>query len=154
MRFDRSVRYEDYIWTRRKELAFLNRHKRVAHKLERDYPLFADQLAPAAETDIDAEKALRIDRARKSEQRMRDLDASQWRAGRASYFACDRETRVRIMAEWRAWTGPAKPLYFIYVVEKHNGVGDERTRRMRARDAELREQLLPMSDAQGDLLRT
>jgi len=154
MRFDRTVRYEDYIWTRRKELAFLNRHKRVAQKLERDYPLFADQLAPAPETDVDAEKALRVDRARKSERRMRDLDASQWRAGRASYFACDPQTRVRLMAEWRAWAGPAKPQYFIYVVEKHNGVGDERTRRMRERDAELREQLLPVLEAQGDLLGT
>ena len=154
MRFDRAVRYEDYIWTRRKELAFLNRHKRVARKLERDCPLFADQLAPAPETDIEAEKALRIARARKGEQRMRDHDASVWRKGRASYFACDPQTRVRIMAEWRAWPGPAKPQYFIYVVEKHNGVGDERTRRMRERDAELREQLLPVLEAQGDLLGT
>lgn len=152
MRFDRQPRYEEYQWTRRKEAMFLKRHERVAQKLERDYPLFADQLAPAPETDVDAEKALRIDRARKSERRMRDLDASQWRAGRASYFACDRETRVRIMAEWRAWPGPAKPQYLIYVVEKHNGVGEERTRRMRERDAELREQLLPILDAQGDLL--
>jgi len=72
MRFDRAMRYEDYIWTRRKELAFLNRHKRVAPKLERDCPLFSDQLAPAPETDIEAEKALRIARARKGEQRMRD----------------------------------------------------------------------------------
>ena len=58
MRFDRTIRFEDYIWTRRKELAFLNRHKRIAKKLERDCPLFADQLAPAPETDVDAEKAL------------------------------------------------------------------------------------------------
>ncbi|WP_369679914.1 hypothetical protein [Burkholderia ubonensis] len=113
MRFDRTVRYEDYVWTRRKEQAFLNRHKRVTKKLERDYPLFADQIAPAPETDVDAEKALRIDRARKSEQRMRDLDAGQWRSGRASYFACAPELRARIMAEWQSWPGPAKPLYFI-----------------------------------------
>lgn len=84
MRFDRTIRYEDYIWTRRKELAFLNRHKRIAKKLERDCPLFADQLAPAPETDVDAEKALRIERARKSEQRMRDHDARVWRSGRAA----------------------------------------------------------------------
>ncbi|MGY6240159.1 hypothetical protein ACW910_22010 (plasmid) [Burkholderia ambifaria] len=138
MRFDRTVRYEAYIWTPRKEQAFLNRHKRVARKLERDCPLFADQLAPAPETDVEAEKALRIARARKGEQRMRDHDASVWRKGRASYFACDPEVRARIMAEWRVWPGPAKPLYFVYVVEKHNGVGEERTRRMREREAEMR----------------
>ncbi|PCE30300.1 hypothetical protein [Burkholderia ubonensis] len=152
MRFDRAVRYDEYIWTRRKELAFLGRHKRVARKLERDYPLFADQLAPEPETDVDAEKARRIARARESEQRMRDLDASHWRSGRASYFACDMETRVRIMAEWRTWTGPVKPLYFIYVVEKHNGVGEERTQRMREREAEIRARVLPMLNTQGDLL--
>ncbi|HDR9879750.1 TPA: hypothetical protein ACXJGC_001607 [Burkholderia cenocepacia] len=154
MRFDRTVRYGDYVWTRRKEQAFLNRHIRVARKLERDCPLFADQLAPAPETDVDAEKALRIDRARQSEQLMRDLDARQWRAGRASYFACEPEIRARIMAEWTAWRGPATPLYFIYVVEKHNGVGEERTRRMRERDAEIREAVLPMVNVQGDLLGT
>jgi hypothetical protein len=148
------MRYEDYIWTRRKELAFLNRHKRIAKKLERDCPLFADQLAPAPETDVEAEKARRVERARRSEQVMRDLDARQWRAARASYFACEPEIRARIMAEWGAWRGPAKPLYFIYVVEKHNGVGEERTRRMRERDAEIREAVLPMVNVQGDLLRT
>ncbi|HDR8941814.1 hypothetical protein QZM46_07350 [Burkholderia vietnamiensis] len=154
MRFDRTIRYEDYIWTRRKELAFLNRHKRIAKKLERDCPLFADQLAPAPETDVEAEKARRVERARRSEQVMRDLDARQWRAARASYFACEPEIRARIMAEWGAWRGPAKPLYFIYVVEKHKGVGEERTRRMRERDAEIREAVLPMVNVQGDLLRT
>ncbi|KVS70119.1 hypothetical protein [Burkholderia cepacia] len=154
MRFDRKVRYEEYVWTRRKELAFLNRHKRIARKLERDCPLFADQLAPAPETDVDAEKAMRIDRARQSELLMRDLDARHWRAGRASYFACEPEIRARIIAEWRAWQGPATPLYFIYVVEKHNGVGEERTRRMHERDAEIRDAVLPMVNVQGDLLGT
>lgn len=154
MRFDRTIRYEDYIWTRRKELAFLNRRKRIAKKLERDCPLFADQLAPAPETDVDAEKALRIERARKSEQRMRDHDAHVWRSGRAAYFACSSETRARIMAEWRVWPGPAKPQYFVYVVEKHNGVGEERTRRFRERDAEGLAKVLPMLSVQGELLGT
>ncbi|AOJ10056.1 hypothetical protein [Burkholderia mayonis] len=154
MRFDRKVRYEDYVWTRRKELAFLNRHKRVAQKLERDYPLFADQIAPAPETDVDAEKARRMERARADEQVMRDLDACHWRTGRALYFACDPETRARIMAEWRSWRGPAKPTYFIYVVEKHNGVGEERRRRIREEDAALRARIAQALNAQGDLLGT
>ena len=154
MRFDRTVRYEAYSWTPRKEQAFLNRHKRVARKLERDCPLFADQLTPAPETDVEAEKAQRIARARTGEQRMRDHDASVWRKGRASYFACDPAVRVRIMAEWRVWPGPANPLYFVYVVEKYNGVGDERMRRMREREAEIRAAALPMLNIQGDLLET
>ncbi|MCA8224938.1 hypothetical protein [Burkholderia multivorans] len=152
MRFDRKVRYEDYFWTRRKELAFLNRHKRVAQKLLRDCPLFADQLVPAPETNIEAEKDRRIKRAREDEQVMRDLDARHWRAGRASYFACDPEIRARIMAEWRSWRGPAKPTYFIYVVEKHNGVGEERRRRIREEDDALRARLARRLCSQGDLL--
>lgn len=152
MRFDRKVRYEEYVWTRRKELAFLNRHKRVAQKLQRDYPLFADQIAPAPKTDVDSEKARRMKRAREGEQAMRDLDARHWRAGRASYFECDPETRARIMAEWRGWRGPAKPTYFIYVVEKHNGVGEERQRRIREDAAALRARLAPILHSQGDLL--
>ncbi|KVK87671.1 hypothetical protein WJ47_12655 [Burkholderia ubonensis] len=152
MRFDRKVRYEGYVWTCRKELAFLNRHKRVAQELERDYPLFADQIAPAPETDVDSEKARRMKQAREDEQVMRDLDARHWRAGRASYFACDPETCARIMAEWRGWCGPAKPTYFIYVVEKHNGVGEERRRRIREEDAALRARLATVLHSQGDLL--
>lgn len=58
------------------------------------------------------------------------------------------------MAEWRVWPGPAKPQYFVYVVEKHNGVGEERTRRMRERDAEGLAKVLPMLSVQGELLGT
>ncbi|MGG2041466.1 hypothetical protein [Burkholderia gladioli] len=153
MRFDRKVRFEEYAWTRRKELAFLNRHKRAARKLERDCPLFADQLAPAPETDVDAEKARRMQRAQENEQMMRDLDARHWRSGRASYFACCPEIRSRIMAEWKKWPGPAKATYFIYVVEKHNGVSEERSRRIREEEAARGERISAALPSQGELLQ-
>ncbi|MGU7775666.1 hypothetical protein ACV229_36625 [Burkholderia sp. MR1-5-21] len=152
MRFDRQPRDEGYQWTRRKESAYLNRHKRIAQRIERDYPLFADEFAPAPETNVDAEKARRIRMARESEQRMRDLDARQWRRARAAYFACDPATRGRIMAEWQSWSGPAKVLYFTYVVEKHNGVGEARSRVMRERDAAREARITAILAAQGNLL--
>ncbi|MDN7805742.1 hypothetical protein [Burkholderia gladioli] len=151
MRFDRKIRYEEYAWTRRKELAFLNRHKRAARKLERDCPLFADQLALAPETDVDAEKVRRLTRSRETEQVMRDLDARHWRSGRASYFACDLSIRAQIMAEWKNWRGPAKPNYFIYVVEKHNGVAEERARRIRDEEAARRVKMASAFPCQSEL---
>ncbi len=151
VRFDRKTRYEEYAWTRRKEVAFLNRHKRAIRKLERDCPLFADQLAPAPETDVDAEKVRRLTRSRETEQVMRDLDARHWRSGRASYFACDLAIRARIMAEWKNWRGPAKPTYFIYVVEKHNGVAEERARRIRDEEAARRVKMASAFPCQSEL---
>jgi hypothetical protein len=126
MRFERRPRAEGYTWTSRKEAAYLQRHKRVAKRIERDIPLFADQYAPEPETDIDAEKARREKMAINGDQSMRDLEARHWRKGRAAYFACSPEIRARISAEWNRWTGPLRGSYFIYVLEKHTGEAERR----------------------------
>lgn len=126
MRFQRSPRLTGYTWTKRKEAAYLQRHKRVAQKIERDVPLFADQYAPQPETDVDAERAWRERRAFESEQTMRNLDAKHWRAGRAAYFACPPQIRAQIAEEWNRWRGPLRATYFIYVLEKHSGEAERR----------------------------
>ncbi|WP_176060281.1 hypothetical protein [Paraburkholderia sp. BCC1876] len=151
MRFDRTPRFEGLTWTARKEAAYLRRHKRAQDKIDRDFPLFAHQFAPAPMNDVDAEKERRQRLALAGEQRMRDLDAKHWREGRAAYFACGRAVRERIMVEWTSWRGPAKALYFIYVVEKHSGAAEERARECRAREAALRARIEQQFDAAASL---
>jgi len=151
MRFDRQPQIEGYNWTARKEAMYLKRHEREAKRIERDIPLFADQFAPAPSLDVEDEKARRDRMARRSEQTMRNLDAKHWRKGRAAYFACAPEVRALIAEEWRNWRGPAKPGYFIYVVEKHNGEGAERSRRIAEREAQIRERINAQLTAQGRL---
>lgn len=148
MRFERRRRSEGYEWTARKESAYLNRHKRVAKRIERDIPLFADQYAPIPETDIDAEKTRREKMSRDSEQTMRDLDAKHWRHGRASYFACSPEVRALINAEWNVWRGPLRAGYYIYIVEKHSGEAERRRVECEKRSLEIRNRVLKDIDAQ------
>lgn len=156
MRFDRMRRAEPYNWTARKERAFPTRHTRVAKKIERDYPLFSDEFAPEPETDVEGERVRREQMTRRSDQRMRDLQAEHWRKGRAAYFACEPDVRARIEDEWLRWRGPAGPTYFIYVVEKHNGEAERRSARIAEREAEIRarvaEQIAAERATQGQLL--
>lgn len=151
MRFERRPKVEGYTWTARKEAAYLQRHKRVAKRIERDIPLFADQYAPEPDTDIDVEKARRERMAIKSDQTMRDLDAKHWRQGRAAYFACPPELRARIAEEWKRWSGPARSGYFIYVVEKHNGEADRRNREYAVRRLAIIERVQQQMNAQQGL---
>ena len=126
MRFERRPKVEGYTWTARKEAAYLQRHKRVAKRIERDIPLFASQYVPEPDTDIDVEKARRERMAIEGDQAMRDLEAKHWRKARAAYFACPPDLRAKIAEEWKRWPGPARGAYFIYVVEKHNGDAERR----------------------------
>jgi hypothetical protein len=68
---------------------------------------------------------------------MRDLYAQQWRRLRREYFACTPDVRARITEAWKAWRGPANPVCFAYVIEQHNGVGGEKSRRHREREAAM-----------------
>jgi hypothetical protein len=151
MRFSRRPKSEGYVWTARKESAFLNRHKRIAKRIERDIPLFADQYKPQAETDIDAEKARRDEMAFKSDRTMRDLDAKVWRAARKAYFESSPEIRGAIRAEWNAWRGPLYGQYFIYVVEKHTGEAERRSQRCAAERRALLERIFRGRPVQADL---
>ncbi|CAM2198428.1 conserved protein of unknown function (plasmid) [Paraburkholderia kururiensis] len=151
MRFQRTPRFGDYVWSRRKEAAYLRRHERIAKRIERDIPLFAGQYVPEPETDVEAEKARRQRMAAASEQSIRDLEAKHWRKGRAAYFACAPEIRAQITAEWNAWTGPLKAGYFIYVVEKHSGEAERRRQFYEAERRTQVERIFRSLGAQGDL---
>jgi len=119
------------------EALHLRRQDRAAEKIAQAYPLFADQVEAPRALSVDEEKERRERMYDRSEQRMRDLFARQWREARREYFACSAEVRERIMGEWKAWRGPANPVCFSYVMEKHNGVGAEKSRVFREREAAL-----------------
>jgi hypothetical protein len=119
------------------EALHLRRQERAADKIALAYPLFADQIEAPRALSVDEEKERRERMFDRSEQRMRDLFARQWRDARREYFACSAEVRELIMGEWRAWRGPANPVCFSYVMEKHNGVAEEKSRVFREREAAM-----------------
>lgn len=75
--------------------------------------------------------------AQECDQSMRDLLAKQWRCARAQYFACSVEVRPIVTDEWRRWRSPARPGYFVYVLQKHNGVAEQKARQREAERAAL-----------------
>jgi hypothetical protein len=152
MRFDRRPRSESYNWTARKESAYLQRHKREAKRIERDIPLFADQYAPQPVNDVAEEKARRERMAAEGDQSMRDLQALQWRRARVQYFACSVEVRAIVTDAWRRWRGPAQPGYFVYVLEQHNGVAEQKARQRDAERAALHARIERDLSAQAALL--
>jgi hypothetical protein len=152
MRFDREPRPDGYCWTARKEALYLRRGVREAEKIARDYPLFVDQFEPRPTLPVDEERKRRERMLQESDQRWRDLQARVWRQARSAYFACSPEMRAAIVAEWNQWRGPVKPLYFTYVVEKHNGVGEERSRRIREQDRAMLARIRARETSQVTLL--
>ncbi|HEP8974325.1 TPA: hypothetical protein VDU83_006754 [Pseudomonas aeruginosa] len=156
MRFDKHPhRVEPYRWTPRKLAMAASKPERQRRKEQERLPLLADQIPPAPAFDLEAEQAAREAAHVRSIQTMRDIDAKHWRHGRALYFAADEATRARIRADWMAWKGPAKPGYFIYVVEVATGAYEARMREGRERDRALRrriaEELAAEAAAQGRL---
>ncbi|MDQ7979946.1 hypothetical protein QYH69_22145 [Paraburkholderia sp. SARCC-3016] len=119
------------------ETLHLRRQERVADRIAQAYPLFADQIEAPRALSVDEERERRERMFDRSEQRMRDLFARQWRDARREFFACPVEVRELIMGEWKAWRGPANPVCFSYVMEKHNGVGAEKSRVFREREAAM-----------------
>ncbi|WP_434667789.1 hypothetical protein P5W99_36140 [Paraburkholderia sp. A3BS-1L] len=154
MRFEREPRPEGYCWTARKEALYLRRGAREAEKIARDYPLFIDEFQPCPTLPVDEERKRRERMLAESDQRWRDLQARFWRQSRHEYFACEPVMRAAIIAEWNQWRGPLRPLYFTYIVEKHNGVGEERSRRLRASDAAMLARIRARETAQSPLQLT
>jgi hypothetical protein len=152
MRFDRYPKVEGYRWTPRMESLHLGRQARAVAKIAARYPLFSDQIEVPPALSIDAEKERRERLLLQSEQRTRDMFARQWRDCRREYFACSPEVRSQIMGEWNRWRGPAMPIYFSYVIEKHNGVGEEKSRRHREREAAMIARIDAARAAQTTLL--
>ncbi|MGF6960629.1 hypothetical protein QFZ97_006741 [Paraburkholderia youngii] len=137
MRFDRTPKVEGLRWTSRMQALHLSRQDRAREKIERAYPLFSDQIEVPQAVSVDEERERRERLLYQSEQRMRDLYAQQWRRLRREYFACTPDVRARIMEAWKAWRGPANPVCFAYVIEQYNGVGEEKSRRHREREAAM-----------------
>ncbi|TGP40259.1 hypothetical protein EN871_28965 [bacterium M00.F.Ca.ET.228.01.1.1] len=151
MRFDRQARPDGFSWTARRQTLFLRRGERQKEKLQEAYPLFSDQLELPPSRTVEEEQARRERLFIQAEQRMRDLYAQQWRRTRSEYFACTPEQRARIMAEWVRWPGPAKPGAFSYVIEKHNGVGEEKSRAFRERERAMNARIDALLAAQSSL---
>ncbi|MGF6851122.1 hypothetical protein [Paraburkholderia sp. CI3] len=137
MRFDRQPRAEGLRWTPRMEALHLSRQERAREKIDRAYPLFSDQIEAPQALSVVEERERRERLLYQTEQRMRDLFAQQWRSLRREYFACAPDVRARIMEVWEGWRGPANPVSLAYVIEQHNGVGEEKSRRHREREAAM-----------------
>ena len=153
MKFQRMQRYERVTWTERKLQAYKQREQRIRQKIDKDYPLLGAELLaePMPAPDPDAELAARRAASAASEKSMRDLAAKHWRHGRAQYHACDEATRTAISSAWDRWTGPRTPGMWIYIVESHNGVAEERRQRYRAEEAAFKQTLRVAVTAQGQL---
>ncbi|WP_027800279.1 hypothetical protein [Paraburkholderia dilworthii] len=151
MRFDRQGRPEGFSWTSRRQALFLSREQRQREKLAQAYPLFSEQLELPPTRTLDEEHARRERLFMEAEQRMRDLYARQWRRARREYFACTPDQRARIKEEWERWRGPARPSAFSYVIEKYNGVSEEKSRVFRERERALNARVDAMLSAQSSL---
>lgn len=138
MRFDRREKIEGFCWTDRKKAAYQRKISKALEKANAAVPLFAGLIAVPAPLSPEAEEVRRNRLCLDSEQYMRDSEAKGWRKGRQLYFACSPEIKAAIRAEWRNWRGPARPTYFIYVVEKHNGDYERRRQRISEQEAEIR----------------
>lgn len=151
MRFERVERYGRYAWTKRKQAMALSRPEREAAKLRKALPLLADQIHAVGVVDLDAEEQARQAHLDRAEQSMRALYARVWRTARRNYFAATEEQREAIRQHWAAWRGPVTCMYFTYVVDVHTGAYEERSRKMREREAVVRREVLAGMYAQGSL---
>ncbi|HEP8970235.1 TPA: hypothetical protein VDU83_002573 [Pseudomonas aeruginosa] len=143
MLFKRYERHTPVNFTTRKEAAFARKQKREQDSM----PLFADQIAQE-QAGWDDEKQRREERWIKSVQRMRDLQAKHWRRVRAAYYALDQATRTRCRDYMEQWRGGYTPTNMIYVIEGFSGAREEREKRLRDEDRQLRVQIQRQLDAE------
>jgi len=148
MKFDRTPRYGDFEWTARKLAAAQTRGQRRLQSEAKRVPLLADQLAQPKSFDADAERAARNADSHRAEKNIRDLDAKHWRHGRAMYQRATPEQQAAIRAAWLAWTGPRRPGYYIYVVELHTGVQEQRSLKFKAEERAMKQRIWHQITAQ------
>jgi hypothetical protein len=151
MRFSRTERYEPLSWTDRKKKLAASRPARDLAKARAALPLLADQLEAALPVDLDAEAQRRQALLDAAERRMREMTARHWRCARRQYFAASPAQQEAIRAAWAAWQGPSTAGNFQYLVDVATGVMEQRSARMRARDAELRRSIAEQEARQGVL---
>lgn len=150
MRFDRHPhRVEPYQWTPKKLALAASKPERQRRKEQKRLPLLAELIPAAPVFDLQAEQAARDAAHVRSIQATRNLEAKHWRQGRAMYFATDEPTRARIRADWMAWRGPARPGYFIYLVEVATGVYEARAQIARQKYADLHKRIAAELEAQA-----
>lgn len=145
MKFLRTERAEPIQWTPRK-LALASsaphrRHQREAARLPLLAHTLADPLPEPPPFDAGAALAARQRAADRLDAALRALEARVWREARRDYFAADDPQRRAIRQAWAAWRGPARALYFRYVVDEHIGVNERRQELARAREREFRRKL-------------
>ena len=118
MRFQPYGRFT-FEWTERKAAAAIRRLQR-----ERDaYPLFSDQIAQE-QPSLEVIKARRIQGAAAAENRMRALQAQQWRRLRADFFTLPEGARAELMRFWNAASCfPGRPVDFAYVLRRYRSGG-------------------------------
>lgn len=144
MKFQRFERYEPVTITERKRQAFLRKQERERAR----YPLFPDQIE---QRSLESEVERRKKSAQSSEMRMRDLRAKLWRDARREYWAATKAQREAIRIMWDGWRGSREATYFRYVVDVITGAMEERARRMREQDRELRARVAATLGHQHDL---
>ena len=79
---------------------------------------------------------------------MRDLQAKHWRRVRAAYYALDQATRTRCREYMEQWRGGYTPTNMIYVIEGFSGAREEREKRLREENRQLRVQIQRQLDAE------
>lgn len=151
MRFAKTERYERLNWTDRKKKMAASRPARDLAKARAALPLLADQLEAAPPVDLDVEAERRQARLDAAEHRMRELAAKHWRNARRQYFAATPAQRDAIRSAWAAWRGPSTARYFQYLVDVETGVMEQRSERMRRREADLRRAIAEQAGRQGVL---
>lgn len=140
MIFKRRPKYPELQFSDRQIKAIQKRPERQAKRMRERLPLFADQIEVDA-IDVDAEIDRRKLLAANSEQIFRNADAKNWREGRAEFFAAPLQIQIKVAIHWAFWCQtqcPAKPTYFIYVVQLYTRpwrLADQRNPKVAARQA-------------------
>ncbi|KKN96138.1 hypothetical protein LCGC14_0170670 [marine sediment metagenome] len=112
----------------RKESLFARKQQREANAL----PLFSDQIREQ-QHDWESEKRKRQSKSDGIIVAWRAREAALWRKARKMYFALPEDLRAQCKQDWvtifrGAWTNTN----LIYVVEKYNGIGDQRRSKFNA----------------------
>lgn len=140
MIFKRRPKYLELQLSDRQIKSLQQRPERQAKRLRERLPLFADQIEAEA-IDVDAEIIRRKLLTAESEQYMRDQAAKSWCKGRAEFFAAPLHIQIKVAIHWAFWCQthcPAKPTYFIYVVQLYTRpwrAADQRNPKVAARQA-------------------
>jgi len=143
-----SIRPRPIDFNQRRAAAFQRKQEREANAL----PLFAEQIREQ-QHDWEAEKQARQQKDDTCIFNWRLREAAVWRKARRMYFDLPEQARTACRRDWEtvfraAWT----PTNLIYLVEKYNGVGEQREARMRAERRAMDARITAVLQAQHKLV--